>query len=574
MLVGALLALFVQVDLGAVRLERLRLAAEDGRVVAARLWRPLAATAATPAPGVLLLHGSGRDAIAMTPLAMELARRGYVVLAVDRRGHGGSPARGEGAAPGAADLGAAAPGAAAPGAGDEIAAVTGVEALRSLTGVDEARLAIVAHGTGADGLLATAARVAPRAVVLLGATDRVAEAAALPNVALVVGRFDERAVAALGRPASEVTRVPAVRALFGGVPQVVPREIYGDLAEGTGRVLHTPPLTHQGLLASGEAVAPVVDWLQRTASVGVPRAPNDQLWILWALGSALVLAGFVLALFGVAGALLMTTTFAPLRQRPAPAVGLRGVGWWLVGVAVAAVPALTFAWAVEHTGTLVPPSRLLPQPATTGIVGWALLNAALFLVVLLTWHLVVGRRRGATAASYGVTAPGGGRAVGFAVAVVAAAYGALGLVAALFAVDGRLGVLALPAISPAALWVAAVVAAPLAVALALAGTLLHGLLRPLGTVREGIDGAIANTIVATGGLVVLLALQYAAILRDAPPPLPSEIGTLALALAPALGIAALLSTYLFVRTGSVWPGALVNALWLAGYLAAGGVWVV
>jgi hypothetical protein len=567
MLVGALLALFVQVDLGAVRLERLRLAAEDGRVVAARLWRPLAATAATPAPGVLLLHGSGRDAIAMTPLAMELARRGYVVLAVDRRGHGGSPARGEGTALGAAALGAA-------GAGDEIAAVTGVEALRSLTGVDEARLALVAHGTGADGLLAAAARVAPRAVVLLGATDRVAEAAALPNVALVVGRFDERAVAAFGRPASEVTRVPAVRALFGGVPQVVPREIYGDLTAGTGRVLHTPPLTHQGLLTSGDAVAPVIDWLQRTTSVGVPRAPNDQLWILWALGSVLVLAGVVLALFGVSGALLMTRTFAPLRQRPAPAVGLRGVGWWLAGVVAAAGPALTFGWAVEHTGTLLPASRLLPQPATTGVVGWALLNAALFLVVLLSWHLVAGRRRGATTASYGVQPPGVGLVVGFALAVAAAAYGALALVAALFAVDGRLGVLALPALSPAALGVAVVVALPLALALALAGTLLHGLLRPLGTLREGIDGAIANAVVATSGLVALLALQYAAILRDAPPLLQPEIGMLALSLAPAFALAALLSTYLFARTGSVWPGALVNALWLAGYLAGGGVWVV
>jgi hypothetical protein len=532
---GALLAFLVQVDFGGVRLERLRLAAEDGRVVSARLWRPVAATSQ---PGVLLVPGEGYDAVAMTPLALELARRGYVVLAVDRPSRGGLVPR------------------------SVVAAVTGFEALRALASVDGERLALVGHGDGASGVVAAAAAAAPAAVVLLGASASVAEVAPLPNVALVVGRFDDRAQRVWGSPV-ELTRFPALRALFGGVPEVTPRDLYGDIAAGTGRVLHLPPLTHGGLLSSGQALAPVIDWLQRTAPVAAPRPPNEQTWIGWAIGSALVLAGFVTLLFGLAGSLLSTPTFAPLEQRPAAGVGLTGAGWWLAGALATAVPALTFPWALERFGAL-------PLPLVAATVAWFLVNAALFLAVLLAWHLVAGRRRGATAASYGAALPGLARAVGLGLATVAAAHGALALAASLFAVDGRLAGLAQPALTPADLVVVALAAPPLALGFGLAGVLLHGFLRPLGTIREGLDGAVANALVASGGLLTLLGLQVAALLRDGTTPFSPEVGALAFELAPAFALAALLSTTLFGRTGSVWPGAFVNALWIAGYLATRG----
>ena len=55
-----------------------------------KLYTPVTATAENPAPGVLLLHGYQNDHETCAAYAIELARRGAVVMALDEYGHGGS----------------------------------------------------------------------------------------------------------------------------------------------------------------------------------------------------------------------------------------------------------------------------------------------------------------------------------------------------------------------------------------------------------------------------------------------------------------------------------------------------
>ena len=57
-----------------------------------KLYVPDNATSETPAPGVLLLHGYQNDHETCAAYAIELARRGVVVMALDEYGHGGSDA--------------------------------------------------------------------------------------------------------------------------------------------------------------------------------------------------------------------------------------------------------------------------------------------------------------------------------------------------------------------------------------------------------------------------------------------------------------------------------------------------
>ncbi|MBR5126018.1 MAG: hypothetical protein IKU68_04705 [Oscillospiraceae bacterium] len=57
-----------------------------------KLYVSKTATAENPAPGVLLLHGYQNDHETCAAYAIELARRGAVVLALDEYGHGGSEA--------------------------------------------------------------------------------------------------------------------------------------------------------------------------------------------------------------------------------------------------------------------------------------------------------------------------------------------------------------------------------------------------------------------------------------------------------------------------------------------------
>ena len=56
--------------------------------IAYKLYSPVTATPDNPAPGVLLLHGYQNDHETCAAYAIELARRGAVVLAIDEYGHG------------------------------------------------------------------------------------------------------------------------------------------------------------------------------------------------------------------------------------------------------------------------------------------------------------------------------------------------------------------------------------------------------------------------------------------------------------------------------------------------------
>ena len=57
-----------------------------------KLYTPKTATAETPAPGVLLLHGYQNDHETCAAYAINLARRGAVVLCLDGYGHGSTTA--------------------------------------------------------------------------------------------------------------------------------------------------------------------------------------------------------------------------------------------------------------------------------------------------------------------------------------------------------------------------------------------------------------------------------------------------------------------------------------------------
>ncbi len=60
----------------------------DAGALAYKLYTPKTATPKTPAPGILLLHGYQNDHETCAAYAIELARRGAVVLTIDEYGHG------------------------------------------------------------------------------------------------------------------------------------------------------------------------------------------------------------------------------------------------------------------------------------------------------------------------------------------------------------------------------------------------------------------------------------------------------------------------------------------------------
>ena len=82
-----MLAHGIQTDHGNVEVSLGQIETEEG-TLSYKLYVPKSATAETPAPGVLLLHGYQNDHETCAAYAIELARRGAVVMALDEYGHG------------------------------------------------------------------------------------------------------------------------------------------------------------------------------------------------------------------------------------------------------------------------------------------------------------------------------------------------------------------------------------------------------------------------------------------------------------------------------------------------------
>src|SRR5690349_1157832 len=147
---GAFLAHSIQTTSG-TRISEVRIRAEHGEPVSGLLYVPATATAARPAPAVLVSHGYINTREMQSPFAIELARRGFVVLAMDMTGHGYS-----GGIVGTDGFGGPA----------------ALAYLRSLPFVDKARIGLEGHSMGGNPILA-AALADPdgyRSIVLEGAT--------------------------------------------------------------------------------------------------------------------------------------------------------------------------------------------------------------------------------------------------------------------------------------------------------------------------------------------------------------------------------------------------------------------
>lgn len=540
--VGVALAAFIQTA-GGVTVEDVRFRGPDGTQFSGLLYTPPNATAATPAPGVLAVHGYINTRETQSGFAIEFARRGYVVLALDQRGHGYSGGA-------ATQMGFGGP--------------EGLAYLRSLPNVDKANIGLEGHSMGGWTVLAAAAAQPDgyRSVVLEGSSvgppfSQAGSPSWPRNVAVVFSLYDEFAPLMWGvGDARKVGESEKLQALFGAAGPVQPERIYGDPAAGTARALFTPATTHPGDHISPEAIGYSLDWFARTLEGGAPRPASDQIWWWKEIGTGLALIGVFVLMAGAFQALLAVRIFAALRGAPELARERRGGRWWAMLLLGAFIPAVTFYACILTLPPPIPPSAVFPQSINNWLTAWALGNAAIAL--LLGLWLARGSRA--------KPAPLGPAAL-MALAVVAIAYLAT-LLASLVHVDFRFWIVALKPMSgrQALAFLAYLLPFTLFIWVAfrgVTGLMLRG---------QGAAGQYATALAAlTLGFVVVTGVQYAALFATGALPLPFEALNVIVALQFIVLLAALavLCVFTWRRTGSHVPGALVCGLFVAWYVVAG-----
>jgi len=101
LVIAVVVASLVQQDFGRVAVRNVTYTNASGIRIRVKLFRPRAVTEQSPGPGVVYIHGYQNNRETADPYAIELARRGIVVLNIDAIGRGNS---GEPNAPDAPDF--------------------------------------------------------------------------------------------------------------------------------------------------------------------------------------------------------------------------------------------------------------------------------------------------------------------------------------------------------------------------------------------------------------------------------------------------------------------------------------
>ncbi len=540
---------------GGIQIRDVRFTGAKGNTMSALLYIPANATPQLPAPGILAVHGYINSRETQDGFAIEFARRGYVVLALDQTGHGYSD-----------------PPAFANGFGGP----DGLAYLRSLDFVDKNNIGLEGHSMGGWTVLAAASAMPNdyKSMVLEGSSTGKPFAAegttSWPrNVALIFAQYEEFPVLMWGvEHARDVTQSPKLWELFGTKGAVEPGKEYGDIAQGTARVLYTPAITHPAEHMSKEAIGYSLDWFARTLKGGTPRPSDDQIWYRKELGTLVALIGFVALLLGVFDGLLDAPVFSRLRQ-PAIADGFASKdsgtqgGRWLGALLLSAlIPALTYYPAFALGGTFVTPFRFLPQGITNQILVWAVING-LIALALMPFAPKRAHRSGII-----------GPSILIALVTVAVGYAALWLSDLIFKIDFRFWIVALKLMSAKQFLIFLIYLLPITAFFVIALHVLHRNFSRQGASRGALY--LTNILAMTLGFIVLVGAQYLTLwlsgklFNPLPDPGFVPLSTIvAIQFVPLLAIVAIIATFTWRRTGSSLPGALICGLFVTWYIVAG-----
>ncbi|WP_460239879.1 alpha/beta hydrolase family protein [Aurantivibrio infirmus] len=563
-LFGSALSKMISTAGGEVTVSDLRFPTASGGTMSALLYKPDTASAENKAPGVLAIHGYINSRETQSGFAIELARRGFVVLAIDQSGHGYTDP---------------------PAFANAFGATDGLTYLRSLPFVDTNRIGLEGHSMGGWASRAATQQMPDQyhAIVMEGSSTTslafgnfTGSANDPKNIAIVFSLYDEFSeMMWRGSKPQDLASSPILMELFGTDSPVEVGKLYGDIEQGTGRILYQPATTHPGDHISPEAILNAVSWLQLTLNQPSEIAPDDHIFLWKELGTLIALVGIILFIFPLCQLLLYMPFFASLKKQSPVNHRDSGVFWWIGALLTTTIPAASFFVFYDWTASTIPGSWFWPQNITTAIAGWAVLNGLITLALLSVRHWSSERVRGSGFESYGLTISL--KEIFSTIILATVIMLVLSILAAgvqsIFNSDFRFWVVALKPMSWPQ-WKIFFCYLPIFVLffLAFSANLMGPLRSAFWQAKEQNLAAqfCVNALIASGGFIVLLLIQYASLFQTGTLLINQSLLTIvAIQFVPLLIVIACITTYCFRITGRSYLGALVNGLFVTWYIVAG-----
>ena len=414
----------IQTDGGKVAVSEGTIVTDKGELVY-KLYKPDSATTSNKAPGVLLLHGYQNDHETCAAYAIELARRGAVVLALDEYGHGhttvglvnrgyvnhkvtvnfGNDSVSDGTF---VEIGEGGPVRykimmnfsnlsffddhyTKDQYGNELtdSSVGGIAAyayLASLSYVDTSRLAISGHsmGTWASWSVAAAysgTAIEPKATVLQcgelfrdSAYD--SENIHFNNVLLLQAKWDEFSYFRDYAPvvSDELLKTPLRLEFLGVNGNANWNTTYGNFADGSARRIELLYTNHRLTTHNKNGLATAMEWFDNSIDLDSSIAPTNlkamnKEWLVL-LSMLLVLA----AMFPLMNILLATPLFASaVVEKPSQDTIVTGKSRFISGLITILLSGLTFPFMTQLGHGLLPlPENIFRMTVGNGFLCWYL----------------------------------------------------------------------------------------------------------------------------------------------------------------------------------------------------------
>ncbi len=405
-----------------------------------KLYTPKTATAENPAPGVLLLHGYQNDHETCAAYAIELARRGAVVLTIDEYGHGttqpGMMARGVVNHKVTVNFGedSEAEGTYVSIGGEDrykllmnfsnlsffhdhyskdadgnaitdssMGGIAAYAVLASYPNVDSTRLAISGHSMGTWASWSVAAAysgtdIMPRATVLqCGELFRKSvydsENIRFQNVLLLQAKYEEFSYFRdYQLTVTEDLLKSDLRTEFLGctAQEAAWNTTYGSFQEGTARRIQLLQTNHRLTTHDANGLAAALSWFDAAIDLPVDLEPGDQVAMgkeVLVLIAMLCAVGATLPLMDL---LLEVPFFAAIRQ-PLPSKNSMKdrKSWWRTAIITIAIAAASYPFMTQLGHGLLPlPEGIFRMTVGNGFVSWY----GILILIMLGTTLVSSRK--------------------------------------------------------------------------------------------------------------------------------------------------------------------------------------
>jgi hypothetical protein len=411
------LAAQIQTAGGRVDVQSIKIPTHNGQWVVADLFKPRTATAESPAPFIVVIPGFQRSKEALSNIAIELSRRGFVTASIDPYAQGSSSASLSRIAATTEGYGL-------------FALVDYAASSTNLNYIDRSRIGATGHSAGGNAAIRGAnyfGREAARgdgisklhsvyvSGYVLTLTDEVLRDVR-SNVGVAYALYDEGAYRNEYGDGDMRTAPEALRAVnsglpdFGAVTEVEIGKYYGDKNEKTLRIVHNERVLHPFQPYMAEAIANQIEYFENVFDRHSELDHYDQVWQWREILGVISLIAALAAIVPMGQLLLQTRGLANAIPQSLPRPSGRGriVFWttFTVGAVIACVSYIPMAELSQKLFVAASTRQLtwfFPQRMNNAVMLWAVLNGSVGFLMFWMSYRSFGDKNGIWAAFWGTT---------------------------------------------------------------------------------------------------------------------------------------------------------------------------